>query len=555
MFPRGAEILTKNHLENNILKTENQNSNNIAMFDHSQQHVMNILKHNEPVNGVLSMKIDGMLVIITLYSGKLMEELLYHKDSDPFLNILYQLSLEYNCPFIPVISTQKTFNVTDINTIKYIVTSLLLTILPKDTIIEIKDMFKNCNKNICPYGLFKQYGGNLMKSLNILYNSNLNNHQQNTQCHGNEHYSERQQCQENEWISLCMEAVCPYRTCFWDIEHNEFAVNYTEGFCKILSYSVDLNTVPHFRFSQIIYEMGFDEPYWWTIDHSNTINIMLNNLSKFISNEIEAIDYITTLHPISNINIIHNSHIDPEGFVFWSISPDSKLDYHKIKTYEYYETHNPNNFKTLIDIASHTNVFPTATRVLTFFQNLPDRLLNVAICYRTIMNLDKDNTKIEFLNNLQPSPLDYILQGETYDNILNSYYNQNNVKIRCRMILNFGQRSIEIITQMFTHYFPEFRYIKNINNHIKILKKILVYIALFYLIWSIFVTVASVFSADKIECKYFQCNLIKFFNMDNLRDINNVSKQLNNSFYFGECYYKNERIDCKNVRINIFNRS
>lgn len=90
---------------------------------------------------------------------------------------------------------------------------------------------------------------------------------------------------------------------------------------------------------------------------------------------------------------------------------------------------------------------------------------------------------------------------------------------------------------------------------LKILKKILVYIALFYLIWSIFVTVASVFSADKIECKYFQCNLIKFFNMDNLRDINNVSKQLNNSFYFGECYYKNERIDCKNVRINIFNRS
>jgi hypothetical protein len=92
----------------------------------------------------------------------------------------------------------------------------------------------------------------------------------------------------------------------------------------------------------------------------------------------------------------------------------------------------------------------------------------------------------------------------------------------------------------------------NKRDLVKLLKKILFFIAMAYLIWSIFVTIVSVFTADKVECKYFQCNLIKFFNMENLRDINNMSKQLNNSLYFGECYYKNERIDCGNIHINIF---
>jgi len=87
------------------------------------------------------------------------------------------------------------------------------------------------------------------------------------------------------------------------------------------------------------------------------------------------------------------------------------------------------------------------------------------------------------------------------------------------------------------------------------IKTVLFYIAFAYLIWSIIVTVASVISADKIQCKYFQCNLIKFFNMENLRDINNVSRQINNNLIFGECYYKNERIDCGNIHVSIFKRN
>lgn len=86
----------------------------------------------------------------------------------------------------------------------------------------------------------------------------------------------------------------------------------------------------------------------------------------------------------------------------------------------------------------------------------------------------------------------------------------------------------------------------------KFLKQIIFIIAISYLIWSIFVTILSVFTADKIECRYLECNLIKFFNMENIRDLNNISKQLNNTLYFGECYYKGERINCGNLKVSIF---
>jgi hypothetical protein len=86
----------------------------------------------------------------------------------------------------------------------------------------------------------------------------------------------------------------------------------------------------------------------------------------------------------------------------------------------------------------------------------------------------------------------------------------------------------------------------------KRIKQVIFFIAIAYLIWSIFVTILSVFTADKAECKFFQCNLIKFFNLKSLQDINNISKQINNSLYFGECFYKNERIDCGNLKISVF---
>jgi hypothetical protein len=72
------------------------------------------------------------------------------------------------------------------------------------------------------------------------------------------------------------------------------------------------------------------------------------------------------------------------------------------------------------------------------------------------------------------------------------------------------------------------------NKVIKILiflKILIVYIALSYLIFSIIITVYSFFIHRNVECKYFECNLFIFLDIDNLEhnleDLNNIEKQLN----------------------------
>lgn len=475
MFPRGAEVLTRTHLANGIQRTENVTSQNLTMFDESQQTIMHKIMNGEPINGYLSMKVDGMLVVITLYSGKL-RDLIRTQESDPLLKVLDELATEHNCPFLPVISTQKTFNVTDLNTTKYIVTSLLLSVLSDDTVEEIKDMFQRDDNTLLPYDLLRKYGANLLKSLNVFYQEVAVAAKPDT-----------------EWVSLCLEAVCPNRTCFWGLEHNELAVNYSTGFCKVLSYATDLQTIPHFMFSDLIVKMGLEEPYWWRIDHSETINSMLVDLSRFIMGEID--DYVTirSPHPPSNRYPVRHPYVDPEGFVFWSEikvmeSKDSSLmdyphvDYHKIKTREYYEAHNPNNLGALIRIASHTTVFPIASRVHIFYQSLTGRLINVANCFRKIMGLyhaDDINLELIFSHILRQdqSPLDYILEGVTNPKALASFNNQQNINTRCKMVLNLSNRSLEVCNIMFMHYFPELCCVGNTENNSRMLKQLLTFIS------------------------------------------------------------------------------
>jgi hypothetical protein len=432
MLPRGVEVLTSTHIEKGITSTENitESTKIEETLDKSQLNLLSLLKERKPINGYLSMKVDGMLLVVTLYTSSLKKQLL--EQDDPLLQVLAKLSKPYE--FMPVISTQKTCNVTDDRNISYIITALLLATVDAET-IELA-------KQETPLTALEKYGADLMKSLNTFYNS----------------------VPEHEWISLSLEAVCPYNTCFWypDEPHIELAVTYQTGFCKVLSYSTGLsNVVPHFMFSDLIAAMNLDEPYWWRISETTDIEIMIRDLSTSVLDCKSPV--FTEVHKPSNRYSVQNRCIDPEGFIFWS-DINSELDYHKIKTVEYYSAHSSKTGLTkLVALADSTSVFAAANKVKEFKQDLLCNLVCIVTYFRDIMRIE-NNYHIPDLFGY--NPLEFVLDGMS-DKARIAFNKQTDKQVQSRMILNSGSRSSKMILDMF-----EKHYAFN-NPDVNVLKKLL----------------------------------------------------------------------------------
>jgi hypothetical protein len=69
-----------------------------------------------------------------------------------------------------------------------------------------------------------------------------------------------------------------------------------------------------------------------------------------------------------------------------------------------------------------------------------------------------------------------------------------------------------------------------------------------YLIFTIIIAASNFVLNDKIKCKYFQCDIKQIINISNLEKLNNTS-------FFGTCYYENQKIDCAKIKIKIFDKN
>ena len=213
-MPRGAEALTGFHILNHIESTENiTDKKSFGIFDPDQQLVMRKLcaPTNSPLNGYLTMKVDGMLLCVTLYKGRIgriMREVILTGE-DEIAKTIIKLADMNHCNFVPVISTQRTFNVMEKGpTFSYIVTALLVAskaVSYFDLLREVKET------EVSPVDAFFKYGDKFMNSLKIF--------DENIQIEGHD-----------EFVTISMEAVCPFRTCGWGHKHIELAINYHKAF-------------------------------------------------------------------------------------------------------------------------------------------------------------------------------------------------------------------------------------------------------------------------------------------------------------------------------------
>ena len=343
-LPRGAEVLTNFHRANQISSTSNQTETNLGIFDDNQQRVMWSLTTPSPLPGYLSMKVDGMLVCVTLYTGHLADlvRTAIMASDDTFAKIV--VGLASGCNFVPVISTQKTFNVVSAVTIQYIVTAIIVS----TSAISYDDLVKEINETgLTAENAFAEYGAEFIKRIAFFADG----------------------C---EWLNIAFEAVNPNRTCAWGHVHTELTINYNQAFMNVLSMSHDLITVPHFRFSPLICKSGFQEPLWWRIDNSVQVNDMLADLSLVIIGRMEERDYLGKYPPNNEFRTM--LRLDYEGFVLWS-DFDGILDYHKVKSREYYESHKPKDLAALVQIGKISTVFGEANNAMNILRLLKEKFM------------------------------------------------------------------------------------------------------------------------------------------------------------------------------------
>lgn len=369
MLDRGPEVLTFEHKKVGIETNENMFGLDIGIFNNDQKTVIHKLLNSNStlLDGYLTMKVDGMLVPITLYTGELGS--IFREYIRSTNNVFHQTLLdmvdELGFSFVPIISTQNTVSVELPKIISYIVTSVVVS-TTTISYNECVELFKNME----PVKVFRKFGTNFIKILCVLY----------------------KELPQNDWTTICFEMVCRGRTCANGVVHEELATSYDTTNIYTLSYAQSLKVIPHFMFSKVIQKAGFKEPSWWKVSSSGYVNSMVQNLSNTIMKKM-GVDEFYQKNPPSNSRF-SGYHFDPEGFVFWvhPIKYKGNLVYLKVKSKEYYESHNQKDIKRLLEIGRCTTVFPDATKTLDFFNNLESRLADV--CKIMLNQITKHNNEL-----------------------------------------------------------------------------------------------------------------------------------------------------------------
>jgi len=434
MMQRGAEVLTNFHYNEGINETENITQKTLNILHPTQQKIMQCLTDILPIDAYLTTKVDGVLIAINLYTGEIGNTIkqIIMESNDEFGKVL--ITMAKDTPFVPVISTQKTFNLTDPIIQSYFMTSLLVSFGQEyNTLCQLAT-----NPDFTPIVAMKHYGQELINRLTTFYNTIKS---------------------PSESITLCFEAVCPYRQCAWNNVHSELAVDYSHAFMKVLSYSIGFETRPHFLFSDLICTMGFDEPLWWKVDHAKNVDLMLMDLSKYIMGKMSQVDYLTS-YPYHNKYSVQNLYLDPEGFVIWSNNNDNNdnngLDYNKIKSREYYECHKPKNIKDLIKIASRTKIFPMANKIAKFFDNLEEKI--IALCQDLQIVLGISDKQLEYkLSTItnDKSPFEYLKSGLSEKALI--AFNNQPIDKKCQMLINSRSNWDPLCYELFHQYFRELK--------------------------------------------------------------------------------------------------
>ncbi len=462
---RGTEALTGLHVQDGITSTDNidvgrvtdkeeeliQNLNlSLEHLDLDQINLITRLVLNREIEEglALTFKKDGSLLGCTKYKNKTIETFMknFIKSSGDELAILIsEMCEELEIPLL-VFSTQSTVIVGP-QMHDYTVNALLASLVFSD--VKLKELYENCNY----LDAFKTHGHQALIKINQLINligDNLGS-------------------RETDSITLSMESICANRKAVFAgaLTHTELAISYDSSSITVLGVSLASESrvkyYPHYDFSNSIVACGMIEPAYWIVNHTESVNKLLNDLHKVIFGEFSESKFFQ-LNPPNNINLNWEPIVDYEGFVSYSMVPTASgtLNYNKIKTGPYYDLHKLRKEKIpwilkVSELPSVVKRFPMCNEIKTFYANLD---------------------KIELMvNNILTKALlsDSIVFSSLNDKAKKSFVKQPK-EIQLRMLINsptgFGQLAIQEFSSIYS--FDSSKFEPDIKDEIRfVIKKIM----------------------------------------------------------------------------------
>lgn len=343
---RGVEILTTNHKSHGINETQDIDISKIDMLDDIQIDILRKFSGDNDINGYLTGKVDGSLIIVNYYPKdseqySILKEVISNVGSS-FAKIMLDYCLGNDGPLITV-STQGTIVVSDEMT-DYVLTALQSLIDFKFT--TINDSWKE---------IYPKFHTMVMEYINTLnFNASM--------------------------INMCFEAYCKDRISFTNKIHTELAVSYDHSGFNLLGLMKDNNYIPHFDLPNII----FKQPIYLKVNKTKQVFEIMDDMDKVVMGDMTHTEFMKKYFPNNMDYPIHM-----EGWVFLMPYNDG-YDYSKIKTNLYYKCHKvrDNNIKELLSLPSNCEKYYPVLKILRdFYNNHELRITNsIEELYHTLEN-------------------------------------------------------------------------------------------------------------------------------------------------------------------------
>ena len=411
LLQRGCEILTRFHEDDQITTSQDYNLRDTSHLDDEQQDTIDKMLNNKPIDGLLSSKVDGSLLGITVIPN-------HHQLFKPFQDYMLSLNrptidlfVNKSSLFLVVPSSQGTVVMGEAMEDWYI--SSLVVGLGYCTEIELKSHYES---KLTLADVLNKYIDELIADMALFYDKNASSF--------------------DKIISLSFESVCPNRQSLWGSIHKELTISYDRYTCKLLGCTFDIgSTCGIFKPShQLILLPSWEQPIIWEISNSNQIGNMIRDVENIIYATLTLPEFFIKYPPIH----AGDGSIDLEGFVFFKLLPNGAIDYSKIKTLVYYHAHKPNR-KTIHQLMKVgpliSHQMPTVLLMHRYFDNLESKLISTI---KDIQNEFKNPESVKELNEKAQ---------ESYD--------RQNTATQARMLLNSNDSFLEKVKSIFMTRFED----------------------------------------------------------------------------------------------------
>lgn len=380
MLQKGCEIGTSLH--------ENWRSNS-GTLDERQLETKRQIEQNAKIDAYLSEKADGMCTSIGFFKEgerrtEIMRQIIEHVGG--FSKAILDQCDRLKLGFFITLSSQNTLLIEDVSTQCYVVTALMGAI------------GETCPSNMLPENSISD---DLIKRLSIFM----------------------------QYDSITVESLCAENRCSMGIEHQELVFKSGKNTIFVLNAVSGNDVMPHYEFSDLITESGFEEPLYWRIKHVQTIIDMLNAKTDLVWKRMTKEEFLQRFKPANKYT---GQEICLEGFVLYAFA-QGEFHYNKIKLPLYYILHSGHNcskmrVEDVFTLAQIGRINPAisenARRAADFFDSLKNRLTVICEKLRDILKIDSE--LFEALNETQKEIVRSALKQHAYEratNVLMSKYN------------------------------------------------------------------------------------------------------------------------------------